>query len=167
MKRLGAILLMLLVGCGYSVILTPGPKGPPGANGHNALVALVAGASSCSAGGTTILAGLDVNDSYTLQAAEVSSSAEICNGTAGQNAPPTPFTPVALVNPCGDAPGIYDEIFVRLQNGTLIASFSDSASGNNTRFSILTAGTYQTTDGDHCVFTLDAAGNITSENHHY
>lgn len=89
------------------------------------------------------------------------------NGSNGLDAPPTPYTPVALVNPCGDAPGIADEVFIQMANGQLVVSFSDSASGQNTRFAILMPGNYQTTDGDHCTFTLSADGTISNENHHY
>lgn len=88
-------------------------------------------------------------------------------GPAGQDAPPTNWTPVALLNPCGDAPGIIDEVFLKLSNGTVIASFSDSVSGYNTRWAVLTAGSYATTDGDGCVFTINSAGEFTYENHHY
>lgn len=59
-----------------------------------------------------------------------------------------------LVDPCGNGPG-YDEIFLRTATGKIIASFSDSASGLNTRFSELVAGgPYSTTDGTGCTFTV-------------
>jgi hypothetical protein len=92
-------------------------------------------------------------------------SAEVCNGADATV--DNPFMPAALVNPCGDAPGIWDEIFLRLANGQLVASFSDNANGNNTRFSILTPGTYETTDGDNCMFTVDNSLQIINESHHY
>jgi hypothetical protein len=111
-----------------------------------------------------MLSGLDLNDDLALAAEEVTSSAQICNGT---NAPTTPWTQISLLNPCGDAPGIYDEVLVRAQDGTIVASFSDNANGKNTRFSVLTAGTYQTTDGDNCVFSINSLGNITYESHNY
>lgn len=170
MKKLSLVLLVVLGGCGPDVYVVSGPVGKPGANGHNSLVALVAGAPSCSNGGTTLLSGLDSNDSAVLDAGEVTFSADLCNGNdgaVGQDAPPTQFTPTGLVNPCGDAPGIYDEVFIKLANGTLIASFSDNANGNNTRFSVLTTGTYQTTDGDGCTFSVDGSGNITNESHQF
>ena len=94
-------------------------------------------------------------------------STTICNGVDGDDAPATAFTPVALLDPCGDAPGRYDEVFLKLSNGTILASFSDNVSGLNTRFSVLTPGTYQTTDGDNCVFTINALGQFTYQNHVY
>jgi hypothetical protein len=158
-----------------------GPAGPAGSNGtngtngHNALAAFVSGGFlSCAAGGTTLIVGTDSNDDGVLQPTEITGSAVICDGANGhdgqdgedgKDAPPTAFTPVALVDPCGDKPGVYDEVFVRLQNGTLIASFSDDATGTNTHFAVLTAGSYVTTDGSHCYFSVDANGNL--QNEHY
>lgn len=172
MKIFLLLIAFFMMGCGKCDIPTApqglsGTPGTNGQNGHNSLIAMASGASGCSNGGITLLAGLDADDSGILDSSEVSSSAEVCNGTDGQDAPPTSFTPTGLIDPCGDAPGRYDEVFIKLANGSLVASFSDNMSGQNTRFSVLTAGTYQTTDGDNCVFTLDASGNITSENHHY
>jgi len=61
-----------------------------------------------------------------------------------------------LIDPCGNGAG-YDEIFLRTSTGKIIASFSDSASGLNTRFSELIAGgPYATTDGTGCTFSVVA-----------
>lgn len=60
-----------------------------------------------------------------------------------------------IVDPCGDAPGIYDEVLIRMNDGRLLASFSDAASGQNTRFSIIVPGSYVTTDGSNCHFTVN------------
>lgn len=87
------------------------------------------------------------------------------NGVDGHDAPPTSFSPVGIINPCGDAVNIYDEVFIKLANGMILASFSDNANRKNTRFSVLIPGIYQTTDGDNCVFTLDNQGNLTNEHH--
>lgn len=57
---------------------------------------------------------------------------------------------VSIIDPCGDAAGIWDEVFLQLSDGTLLASFSDNAAGQNTRFSVLTNGNYVTTDGSNC-----------------
>lgn len=172
MKKLLFAVCLALTSCGSenrvdTITGVPGARGPAGVNGHNTLMSVLNYAPGCSSGGVTLIAGLDVNDSGTLEPTEISGSAEVCNGAVGQSATPSAFTPVGLVDPCGTAPGIHNEIFIKLYNGTLISSFSDSSSGNNTRFAVLTAGTYQTTDGDNCVFTLNSSGAITYENHHY
>ena len=72
---------------------------------------------------------------------------------------------VAMINPCDDAPGILDEILLVMSDGTVIASVSANANGDNTRFSVLPPGTYVTTDGDHCTFTLEASGTLSYESH--
>lgn len=66
----------------------------------------------------------------------------------------TTYSVVEIIDPCGDAENVYDEVILKLGNGTYLASFSDNASGLNTRFGILPPGTYQTTDGTNCIFTL-------------
>ncbi len=87
------------------------------------------------------------------------------DGRDGADAPTSPFLPVEIVDPCGDAPGVFDEVFIRLANGKLLASFSDNSNGQNTRFSILVAGNYMTTDGSHCYFTVDSNNQLL--NQHY
>lgn len=87
------------------------------------------------------------------------------DGEDGADAPTSPFTIVGILNPCGDASGIYDEIFLKLENGTIVSSFSDSASGQNTRFVVMVPGTYVTSDGDHCYFTITSTNQITNEHH--
>jgi hypothetical protein len=77
----------------------------------------------------------------------------------------TPYTIVELINPCGDAPNVYDELLLRLANGMILASFSNSTSGAYTRFSLLPAGNYMTTDGDNCLFSVTSTGAITNERH--
>jgi len=75
------------------------------------------------------------------------------NGTNGLNADTT-YSIVSIVDPCGDTPGVYDEVILKLGNGTYISSFSDNVQGYNTRLGILTHGTFMTTDGTSCVFTI-------------
>lgn len=147
---------LLLLGC------TPpqkGDAGDRGRDGHSTVFSITA-ASGCVNGGSTVVMALDVNDNGTLDVGVDANvqSATICNGVDGadgHDAPPTAFTPVQIIDPCGDAPGIWDEVMLKLQNGTLLASFSDNASGQNTRFSVITAGSYVTTDGSNCHFTVD------------
>lgn len=150
---------------------TNGQDGSNGSNGHSAAFSQsIADVSLCANGGAVINMGIDLNDDSVLQLAETKQTAIVCNGlngTNGQNAPPSPFSPVSVVNPCGDAPSIDDEVFLRLGNGQLLWSQSDNIQGYNTRFSLGRAGTWQTTDGDACIFTLDANYQITYENKHY
>lgn len=148
------------------------------------------GGASCPNKGITLLVGTDLNDNGLLDLTEVVSSRDVCDGVAGANgsngsngangqngatgqqgnpgingtnAPSNPFEVVELVDPCGDQAGAVDEIFLRLRNNTLIASFSENENGNNTRFAVIGAGSYMTTDGTRCFFSVDAQGNLFNE----
>jgi hypothetical protein len=81
-------------------------------------------------------------------------------GEAGTPAPPTAYSVVAVIDPCGPSGG-FDEVFLRLANGTVVASFSDDAAGQNTRLSILIDGTFETSDGTNCVFTVATDTSVT------
>lgn len=72
---------------------------------------------------------------------------------------------VSVVDPCGDAPGRIDEVILRMANNQLLSLFADSSSGTNPRLGILTPGSYRTTDGSNCFFTIDSSLNIINE--HY
>lgn len=71
---------------------------------------------------------------------------------------------VDFKDPCGPQ-GSYNEIFLQLSDGSYVASFSDNASGSNTRFAKLTDGNFVTTDGTHCYFTVSGNGTIISNEH--
>lgn len=81
-------------------------------------------------------------------------------GPAGSSGTPAGYTPVAVVDPCG-ASGGYDEVLLVLANGQILASFSDKANGENTRFSLIKPGSYVTTDGTNCYFNVDSNNNVT------
>jgi hypothetical protein len=170
--------MMLLSACGQTVTLLPIPKnGTNGSNGHSAAFSqAVADISVCPTGGTVLSVGVDLDDDSLLQPSEVTGVVATCNGLVGATgssgadgvSPVLPgFVPVAILDPCGTNPGLHNEVFMKLANGMVLASFSDNANGLNTRISVLTPGTYQTTDGDGCTFTINALGVITNENKHY
>lgn len=87
------------------------------------------------------------------------------DGQDGQDALINGLTIIEIINPCGDAPGVYDEVFLRLSDDTIVSSFSESASGTNTRFSVLSPGSFVTTDGDRCYFTVNSNNDIVNEHH--
>jgi photosystem II stability/assembly factor-like uncharacterized protein len=69
---------------------SPGATGPAGAAGSNGLSTLVQmrnepSGANCAAGGKAIDAGVDGNANWLLDAAEISSTGHVCNGTAGAN----------------------------------------------------------------------------------
>ncbi len=69
---------------------------------------------------------------------------------------------VSIVDPCGNHPSKIDEVFLKLSTGHIVASFSDTAAGLNTRFSLLTDGAFSTTDGTGCTFTVSGGGTTVS-----
>lgn len=175
---------------GKDGIESVGPKGDTGSPGKNgsdgySIVFLITPSLTCAAGGQMVMIASDTNRNNVLDITIDSnlSSYDICNGLSGKdgvdgkngidgrdgadgiNAPPSAFTPVFVVDPCNDALGIYDEVLLKLSNGSMLASFSDNPSGKNTRFSLLTPGNYQTTDGSKCYFSIDSNMNIFNE--HY
>lgn len=82
------------------------------------------------------------------------------NGQDGAQGPAGAAAVLEVIDPCGDAPDVVDEVILRLANGQLLASFSQNASGLNTRFAVITQGSYVTTDGSNCAFSVDANGNV-------
>lgn len=138
----------------------PGPTGAPGVPGRDGQVGPQGPkGSSCTVSRITNGATITCSDGTTVLILDGE------NGQDGQPAPPTAYTVVEIVDPCGDAPGVFDEVFLRLANGTLVASFSENANGKNTRFAILTPGSYTTTDGSSCYFSVDSDNQVY--NQHY
>lgn len=88
------------------------------------------------------------------------SGAQGAQGSAGTDAVLPAYSIVNIIDPCGNHPSIVDEVLLILANGQVLVSFSENANGKNTRFSILPPGTYATTDGSGCVFTLNADGTV-------
>lgn len=85
------------------------------------------------------------------------------NGSDGQDGS---NSIIAIIDPCGDAPNIHDEVLLKLDDGRLLASFSSNVNGDYTRFSILQPGVnYMTTDGSGCFFSVDTGNNLFNE--HY
>lgn len=69
----------------------------------------------------------------------------------GDDAPPTPYTVVGLIDPCGDGPG-FDEVLLQLADGSLMAHY---AGGGNLQFlTVLSPGNFVTTDSQACHFTV-------------
>lgn len=66
-----------------------------------------------------------------------------------------------IIDPCGDSPGIYDEVLLKLYNGQILALFVDNVNGLNARLSLIPAGNFVTTDGSNCHFSVDGVGNVT------
>lgn len=71
---------------------------------------------------------------------------------------------VGMKDPCGPQ-GAYNEVFLQLSSGQYLASFSQNGSALTTRLVVLTDGTYMTTDGTSCQFTVSDGGTVISNEH--
>jgi hypothetical protein len=130
-----------------------GPEGPPGTS--CSVESVAADPTVAPNGGALITCG----DTSTL----LLNGAPGPTGPQGQPgtpAPPTAYSVVDVIDPCGPSGG-FDEVFLRLANGTVVASFSDNSAGQNTRLSILVDGTFETSDGTNCVFTVSTDTSVT------
>lgn len=72
---------------------------------------------------------------------------------------------VSIKDPCGAQGNVWNEVFLKLSDGSYVASFSDNASGLNTRFTLLKDGSYVTTDGTNCYFSVSGSGTVISNEH--
>jgi hypothetical protein len=137
-----------------------GSAGPAGHDGANfQMQALVAAPALCPAGGSTLLMALDINHNGFYSAGDPEQqSLTLCNG---ENAPPTAYSPVAAIRPCGDTVP-YKEVLLRLANGQILGSFSNDTNGTMTRLSFLPDGTFMDTDGSSCAFSLSTSADHLS-----
>lgn len=58
---------------------------------------------------------------------------------------------VEIIDPCGDKPGHFDEVVLKLENGTFLAYFE---SGSKRFLTILRNGYFRTTDVQRCSFRI-------------
>lgn len=131
-----------------------GPIGPTGNSGSSCTVTSAIGGAliSCTDGTAIVL----LNGTNGEDGEEGEQGPQ---GDPGEDAPPTPYTVTEMIDPCGDQTA-YDEILLRLANDQLVAHFS---SGSLEFLTVLPPGNYVTTDGTHCVFTVEADLSITGE----
>lgn len=67
---------------------------------------------------------------------------------------------VETVYPCGDSPSKFDEGFLRMKSGKLIAYFEN---GGNRMLTVLGPGSYRTTDyAPYCYFDVNTGSQIVS-----
>lgn len=78
-------------------------------------------------------------------------------GPVGPAAPATPFTIVQAITPCPNLPGAHAEVILVMQNRQLLASVSNSDTLSNTRLAFISVGSWRTTDGRNCNFTVTAS----------
>lgn len=133
-----------------------GPQGETGANGNDG--------SSCSVTenmiGGAIISCTDGTSAVVLDGQDGASGRDGLDGKDGKDgmdASLLPFSIVGFVDPCGPQ-STYDEILIQLTNGQVVAHFS---SGNRQFLTSIGPGTYITTDGTGCIFTIQNDMTIT------
>lgn len=134
---------------GESIVGPKGDQGEQGTNGVN------------GTNGTNGLNGVDgidgkdgtngidgVNGTNGINGRDGTNGADGADGADGKDAI------ITVIDPCGDTPNIIDEVLLVMSDGKILASFSENVEGRNTRFVLVPDGTFITTDGSRCVFTI-------------
>jgi hypothetical protein len=83
------------------------------------------------------------------------------DGQDGRDLLPGAYSVVNLVDFCGDAPGVNDEVGLVLGNGKILVLFVSGGAGSMHFLTLLNPGNYVTTDGTSCHFTVNADGTIS------
>lgn len=83
------------------------------------------------------------------------------NGHDGADAPISPNNILSILDPCGDAPGIIDEVLLQLASGELLVFFANNVHSDYGRLAIIPPGNYITTDGQNCAFIVHVNGSVT------
>lgn len=99
--------------------------------------------------------------SVILMGCGTSPNATILTQSAPQLPAPNQNDIVSIIDPCGDAVGIIDEVLLKLRDGSILCLFTDNLHGDNPRFGLLLPGNYMTSDGSNCHFTINTDLNIT------
>ncbi len=76
-------------------------------------------------------------------------------GPAGQNGADSI---VQIIDPCGNSPSVIDEVLLKLSDGSYLCYFTNNVNGDYGRLALLPPGSYVTTDGSACHFTITASG---------
>lgn len=107
--------------------------------------------------------GEDGEDGQSCFVNETDEGADItCGGNTvsildGDDAVSSPYTVTEIVDPCGDDPGSVDEVLLKIYNGDYVSYFEDAGR----RFlTVLSPGSYRTTDSQSCRFSIDGDGNF-------
>ena len=135
------ILILMFTSCAYQG--QQGTQGDKGNPGSNCTVLTLLPSHDNPTGGASITCG-DTN-------------VVVINGaSSGQSAS---YNVVETIDPCGSS-GNQDEVFLRTASGALIALFTDSSSALTARLSYINDGVgYQTTDSQHCTFSVSTDPN--------
>ncbi len=140
-----------------------GAQGATGMAGSSSTVSLTAAdAQVCPNGGWNITVTNGSNSPSSYPVCNGAAGATGATGATGPAAPVSALSLVQLIAPCGLASSAWKEELMLFSNGTLLADFSTSASGTDTRLSLIPDGTYQDSDESGCVFTIATSGTTRS-----
>lgn len=146
------------------VVVGPaGPRGEAGSDGERGEKGEQGEAGQPGVAGQAGADGMDGQDGESCQVSELVNGALISCGDNsvvvlhGQDATPEGYTISELIDPCGDEPG-FDEVLFKTYNGTLIAHYSHA---NKQFLTVVSPGTYRTTDGHSCIFTVHPDLSVT------
>lgn len=163
------LVLSLLVGCGHA----NKPKdGKDGADGSSCSVYPVSNGAiiTCTDGTQSVifngLKGETGDKGETGNVGDTGSAGrdgvDGRDGSDGADAPIQAYGVSSVIDVCGTKPGMFNEVLLKLNNGQIMAHYSD---GQKQFLSLLGPGSYQTTDGTGCFFTVTTDFQITDE--HY
>lgn len=151
--NVGEVLGCTLAGNGCN---SQGPAGRDGKDGTDGVDGVDGeDGSSCSVSTVAVTPIIAPNGGARITCTD-GTDALILNGEPGTSAPPSSYTVVQVVKPCPTISGSFPEVLLVLQNRSILASVSSSSSANTTRLSLLSTGSYVTTDGRSCNFTVSA-----------
>lgn len=136
------LLTILIMAC-------TGPKGDKGETGLNGL-----GCSTTQLDNGSLIICPDDSTSIILNG-PVGPKGD--RGLPGQDLQAGAYNVVATINPCGKQ-GTHDEVLFKLNNGQILAHYSDA---NKQFLTLLSPGNYRTTDGTNCNFSVDSDFNVT------
>lgn len=141
-----------------------GATGTAGANGHDLVFATAAASTGqCPSGGTVVFMGQDSLGTGVFNSNDTGvESIVLCDGANGTNAVLPAFSVVSAIAPCTVGSSPLKEELLCLQDGNLLADFSASMSGNETRLSFIYSGNYVDTDDSGCAFQVTVGGSGSS-----
>jgi hypothetical protein len=65
-----------------------------------------------------------------------------------------------VIDPCGNTPGIIDEVLLQMADGSFLCYFTANINGDYGRLAVLPPGNYMTTDGSNCHFSITLDSQI-------
>jgi hypothetical protein len=140
-----------------------GAAGATGAAGTSSTVNVSAATTNeCPTGGynITVTNGGVSSQPYSLCSGAVGSTGQTGQtGATGAQGVAGVVGTLQLIAPCTTASSAWKEELICMGNGSLLADFSATMAGDETRLSLIPDGSYEDTDASGCDFTVTTASN--------